>query len=69
MPIDGIMLHALRDELSDHAGARLDRITQPERDEVVLYFYSKGEYLKDPVDTTILMIDAVGCVLDKDSEA
>lgn len=43
MPIDGIMLHALRDELSDHAGARLDRITQPERDEVVLYFYSKGE--------------------------
>ncbi|MBO5220916.1 MAG: NFACT family protein [Clostridia bacterium] len=43
MPIDGIMLHALKDELSDHAGARLDRITQPERDEVVLYFYSKGE--------------------------
>lgn len=43
MPIDGIMLHALRDELSRHAGARLDRITQPERDEVVLYFYSKGE--------------------------
>ncbi len=43
MPIDGIMLHALRDELSGHAGARLDRITQPERDEVVLYFYSKGE--------------------------
>lgn len=43
MPIDGIMLRALRDELSDHAGARLDRITQPERDEVVLYFYSKGE--------------------------
>ena len=43
MPIDGIMLRALRDELSSHAGARLDRITQPERDEVVLYFYSKGE--------------------------
>lgn len=43
MPIDGIMLRALRDELSDHGGARLDRITQPERDEVVLYFYSKGE--------------------------
>ena len=43
MPIDGIMLRAIRDELSDHAGARLDRITQPERDEVVLYFYSKGE--------------------------
>ncbi|MBO5247941.1 MAG: NFACT family protein, partial [Clostridia bacterium] len=46
MPIDGIMLHALRDELSHHAGARLDRITQPERDEVVLYFYSKGENLR-----------------------
>ncbi len=43
MPIDGIMLHALRDELSGHGGARLDRITQPERDEVVLSFYSKGE--------------------------
>ena len=43
MPIDGVMLRALKDELSDHAGARLDRITQPERDEVVLYFYSKGE--------------------------
>ena len=43
MPIDGIMLRALKDELSSHAGARLDRITQPERDEVVLYFYSKGE--------------------------
>ena len=27
------------------------------------------KYLKDPVDTTVLMIDAVGCVLDKDSEA
>ncbi len=43
MPIDGIMLHALKDELSQHGGARLDRITQPERDEIVLYFYSKGE--------------------------
>lgn len=43
MPIDGIMLRALKDELSGHAGARLDRITQPERDEVVLSFYSKGE--------------------------
>lgn len=43
MPIDGIMLRALKDELSACAGARLDRITQPERDEVVLYFYSKGE--------------------------
>lgn len=43
MPIDGIMLRALKDELSEHGGARLDRITQPERDEVVLYFYSKGE--------------------------
>ena len=46
MPIDGIMLRTIRDELSDHAGARLDRITQPERDEVVLYFYSKGENLR-----------------------
>lgn len=46
MPIDGIMLRALKDELSDHAGARLDRITQPERDEVVLYFYSKRENLR-----------------------
>ncbi len=43
MPIDGIMLHALGEEISSHAGARLDRITQPERDEVVLFFYTKGE--------------------------
>lgn len=43
MPIDGVMLRAIRDELSDHGGARLDRITQPERDEVILFFYSKGK--------------------------
>lgn len=43
MPIDGVMLHALCAELTAHSGARLDRITQPERDEVILYFYSKGE--------------------------
>ncbi|MBP3300133.1 MAG: NFACT family protein [Clostridia bacterium] len=43
MPIDGVMLRALKDELSDHGGARLDRITQPERDEVILFFYSKGK--------------------------
>lgn len=27
------------------------------------------KYLKDPVNTTVLMIDAVGCILDKDSDA
>ncbi len=39
MPIDGLMLHCLRKELSALVGARVDRVTQPERDEIVLYLF------------------------------
>jgi len=43
MPQDVITLHALAEELSDKlVGGRIDRITQPEKDEVRFYVRAKG---------------------------
>ena len=43
MPQDVITLHALAQELADKlVGGRIDRITQPEKDEVCFYLRAKG---------------------------
>lgn len=47
MPMDGLTLHALTRELNfSLAGARVDRINQPENDEIIINFFIKGENKK-----------------------
>jgi len=42
MPIDGIFLHAIKHELSLLIGARVEKITQPEKDEIIIYMHSSS---------------------------
>lgn len=45
MPSDGIMIHALTKELSDAlVGGRVDKILQPEKDEIILNIRNNGNY-------------------------
>lgn len=47
MPMDGLTVRALTRELnSSLKGARADRINQPESDEIIINFFSKGENKK-----------------------
>ena len=44
MPLDGITLGFMADELSrELVGGRIDRITQPERDELILTIRNNGK--------------------------
>lgn len=42
MGLDGIFLHALREELSDWIGSRIDRIYQPAKEELIFLLRRKG---------------------------
>ena len=43
MPLDGIFLHKVKNELSEQAlNSRIDKIHQPSREELVLLMRSKG---------------------------
>ena len=43
MPLDGLTLHAVRDELAKKIiDAKPEKIYQPEKDEIVLTFRSQG---------------------------
>ena len=45
MPSDGIMIHALTKELSDAlVGGRVDKVLQPEKDEIVLNIRNNGNF-------------------------
>ena len=45
MPSDGIMIHALTKELSDTlVGGRVDKVLQPEKDEIVLNIRNNGNF-------------------------
>ena len=47
MPLDGLTLHAVRDELTKKIiDAKPEKIYQPEKDEIVLTFRSQGEHLR-----------------------
>lgn len=46
MPLDGIMLGAVIRELQRLEGGRIDKVSQPERDEIVLTIRSGGENLR-----------------------
>ncbi len=46
MPLDGIMLGAVVRELQRLEGGRIDKVSQPERDEIVLTIRSGGENLR-----------------------
>ena len=44
MPMDGVMLGFMTRELNEKlAGGRVDKVTQPERDEILLTIRNKGE--------------------------
>ena len=44
MPMDGVMLGFMTRELNEKlAGGRVDKVTQPERDELILTIRNKGE--------------------------
>ncbi len=43
MPFDGLVMHAVRSELTKNViGGRIEKISQPSRNEVILHIHSKG---------------------------
>ena len=56
MPMDGVTFHLIANELNALlAGGRVDKITQPERDEVIITVRSQGD------NHNLLLSASAGC--------